>query len=252
MSNQTVIDSDVCSVKVTGIKDDSIFGPTLCIELENKSTDTAYIFSINDSYVNGVYTPMYLYSEVPAGKKSSEEFSLSLESLIKYGITKITDIELVVEVKSSNASWIDPPVVLETVNITPYGKNSAKKFVVGADKVQHVYVDNKYVKISALSYYKSEIYGHCIDLFIENRSDSNISVKFENTTVNGKLIDPYVYEVVNKGKNSIALVDWTDTEFKDNGIDGFKDLKFTIVVANNDDVSGKNYSADEITLSFGA
>lgn len=251
ISKQTLVDTDVCRFTVTGIKNDSFFGPTLMCELENKSKDVSYIFSIKDSYVNGVYTPMYLYSEVAPGKKSNEEISLSLDELRMYGLTKITNIEINLEVKDSNASWIDPPAVLQTVSLQPYGKNQAKNFVLGAEHIKNVYIDNKYAKVSALSYYKNDMYGYCIDLFIENKSNSNIAVKFENTMVNGKLLDPYVYEVVNSGKNVIARVDWPASEFEAHGFTTFNEIKFTLVVSNNDDLSAKSFSSDDIVLSFG-
>ncbi len=251
VSKQTPVDTDVCKFTVTGIKEDSFIGPTLLCELENKSKDVNYMFSIKDSYVNGVYTPMYLYSEVAAGKKMNVEVSLSTDEMRKYGLTKITDIEITLEVKDSSASWIDPPAVLETFNIQPYGKGQVKKFNIGNDVVKNVYIDNKYAKVSALNYYFNDMYGYCIDLFIENKSDANISVKFENTSVNKKLLDPYVYEVVNKGKSVIARVDWPVSDFEEHGFTTFEEIKFTLVIANNDDVAGKSYSSDEIVLSFG-
>ncbi len=251
IKKQTVVDTNECSIVITGMKDDSFTGPTLSVELKNKSKDNAYIFTLNDSYINGVYTPMYLYTEVEPGDTASGEISLSVSDLVAYGLTDLTDIELQFEVKDSNSSWIDPPEVLETVNIQPYGKKSAKNFSLDKKYIQNVYIDNKYAKISALQYYRNDIYGYCIDIFIENRTNSNIAVKFEDTTVNGKLLDPYVYEIVNKGKSTIARVDWPISEFEENGIDTFREIKFAIVVSNNDDLSGKNYSRDEIALSFG-
>lgn len=252
IKKQTIIDTDLCSITVTGFKDDGVFGPSLCVDLKNKSKDVNYNFLIKDSYVNSVYTPMYLYSEVAAGKTVSQEIPLSVSELVKYGLDKLTDIEITFEVKDSNASWIDVPAVLETVNIQPYGKNSVSKFNIKDQHLLNVYIDNDYAKVGALSYYKNDIYGYCIDLFIENRTNGNICVKFEDTTVNGKLLDPYVYEVVNNGKRSIARVDWPVSDFESNGIKTFEEIKFTLVVANSDNVAGKNYSSDEITLSFGA
>ena len=252
IKKQTIIDTNLCSITVTGIKDDGVFGPSLCVDLKNKSKDVSYNFLIKDSYVNSVYTPMYLFSEVEPGKTVSQEIPLSIGELVKYGLDKMTDIEITFEVKDSNASWIDVPAVLETINIQPYGKKSVNKFSIDEKHLLNVYIDNDYAKVGALSYYKNDIYGYCIDLFIENRTNGNICVKFEDTTVNGKILDPYVYEVINNGKRSIARVDWPISDFESNGISTFEEIKFTMVVANSDDVSGKSYSSDEIILSFGA
>jgi predicted small lipoprotein YifL len=48
------VDNDQCTIKITGIDSDDIWGYTLKTYMENKSSDKTYMFSVESASINGV------------------------------------------------------------------------------------------------------------------------------------------------------------------------------------------------------
>lgn len=96
------IDNEECSIKITGIDEDNMWGYTLNVLLENKSADKAYRFSVRDAAINGIQCDSLFAEEVAAGKKSNDEISFTDSKLEENGITEYTDIELTLKVRDSD------------------------------------------------------------------------------------------------------------------------------------------------------
>lgn len=88
------IDNAECAVKITEIDPDNMWGYTLKAQLENKSTEKTYMFSVESASINGVQCDPMFASEVAAGKKANEEINFSTDTLEENGIVEYTDIEL--------------------------------------------------------------------------------------------------------------------------------------------------------------
>ena len=92
------IDNAECAVKITEIDPDNMWGYTLKAQLENKSTEKTYMFSVESASINGVQCDPMFASEVAAGKKANEEINFSTDTLEENGIVEYTDIELTFKV----------------------------------------------------------------------------------------------------------------------------------------------------------
>ena len=119
----TVVDNEQCTIKITGIEPDNMWGYTLNAYLENKSEDKTYMFSVQNASVNGLQTDPLFATTVAAGKKSNEEINFS-EDLSSYGLTDFTDIQLTFRVYD-NDDWMADDVALQTVHVYPYGEDKA-------------------------------------------------------------------------------------------------------------------------------
>lgn len=75
------IDNAECAVKITEIDPDNMWGYTLKAQLENKSTEKTYMFSVESASINGVQCDPMFASEVAAGKKANEEINFSTDTL---------------------------------------------------------------------------------------------------------------------------------------------------------------------------
>lgn len=64
-----VVDNDECVIKITEIDPDNMWGFSLKAQLENKSADKTYMFSVESAAINGVQCDPFFASEVAAGKK---------------------------------------------------------------------------------------------------------------------------------------------------------------------------------------
>ena len=137
------IDNAECAVKITEIDPDNMWGYTLKAQLENKSTEKTYMFSVESASINGVQCDPMFASEVAAGKKANEEINFSTDTLEENGIVEYTDIELTFKVYDSN-DWSADPVGKETIHVYPYGEENAVAFVREAQATDNVIIDNDY------------------------------------------------------------------------------------------------------------
>lgn len=131
------IDNAECAVKITEIDPDNMWGYTLKAQLENKSTEKTYMFSVESASINGVQCDPMFASEVAAGKKANEEINFSTDTLEENGIVEYTDIELTFKVYDSN-DWSADPVGKETIHVYPYGEENAVAFVREAQATDNV------------------------------------------------------------------------------------------------------------------
>lgn len=86
------IDNAECAVKITEIDPDNMWGYTLKAQLENKSTEKTYMFSVESASINGVQCDPMFASEVAAGKKANEEINFSTDTLEENGIRNIRNV----------------------------------------------------------------------------------------------------------------------------------------------------------------
>lgn len=135
------IDNAECAVKITEIDPDNMWGYTLKAQLENKSTEKTYMFSVESASINGVQCDPMFASEVAAGKKANEEINFSTDTLEENGIVEYTDIELTFKVYDSN-DWSADPVGKETIHVYPYGEENAVAFVREAQATDNVIIDS--------------------------------------------------------------------------------------------------------------
>ena len=145
------IDNAECAVKITEIDPDNMWGYTLKAQLENKSTEKTYMFSVESASINGVQCDPMFASEVAAGKKANEEINFSTDTLEENGIVEYTDIELTFKVYDSN-DWSADPVGKETIHVYPYGEENAVAFVREAQATDNVIIDNDYVTVIVTGY----------------------------------------------------------------------------------------------------
>lgn len=65
-----------------------MWGYTLKAQLENKSTEKTYMFSVESASINGVQCDPMFASEVAAGKKANEEIQPKLKTAVQYSQMK--------------------------------------------------------------------------------------------------------------------------------------------------------------------
>lgn len=86
------VDNDECTIKITEIDPDNLWGYTLKVQLENKSAEKTYMYSVESAAINGVQCDPFFAAEVAAGKKSNNEINFTDSTLDDNGIGDYTDI----------------------------------------------------------------------------------------------------------------------------------------------------------------
>lgn len=240
-----VVDNDECSIKITGIEPDNLWGYTLNVDLENKSSEKNYTFSVLDAAINGVQTDPLFATDVSAGKKSNSEINFSDSSLKEYGIEEFTDIEISFRVYDSD-NWEADDVAKETVHVYPLGEENVVKFERESKDSDVVIVDNDEVRATIIGYRNDEIWGYTADIFLQNKTDKTIMFSVEDVSVNGYMSDPLWATSVSGGKCAFSSMSWSSESLEENGIEEVKEIEF--VFNAYDEESMEDYFKEKITL----
>jgi hypothetical protein len=249
-SELVVVDNDECSVKITGVDPDDIWGYTLKAELENKSADKNYMFSVQSASVDGLQSDPFFATEVAAGKKSVNDISFTDSDLEENNIS-FTDIELTIRVYDSD-DWAADAVATETVHIYPYGQESAKVFERTAQDSDNVILDNEYVTVTVIGYDEDSVWGYTADLFLQNKSDKEIMFTVEDSSVNGYMSDPFWAVSVLPGKCAFSSMSWSDSALEEIGVDdasGIEEIEFLLRVYDGNDWTADDFASETITLN---
>lgn len=247
-TEMVAVDNDECSIKITGIEADNMWGYTIKALLENKSAEKTYMFSVETAAINGVQCDPSFATEVAAGKKSNVEISFSGDELEENGITEYTDIELTFRVYDSN-DWAADEVARETIHIYPYGEDKAVKFVREAQASDNVIIDNDYVTVIVTGYEKDDIFGYTVNLFLLNKTDKNVMFSVDEASVNGFMADPFYATSVSAGKCAFSSMAWSDTTFEENSIREVETIEFKFRAYDEDNWSGDDFANETITLN---
>lgn len=239
---QTILDNEECSITITSIDPDNIWGYTLTAHFENKSAENTYLFSIDDAYINGVENDPYFAIEVTPGKNANCD--ITFPSLESYGISDFTDIEMHFIVFDSD-NWDADYVADETVHIYPNGEENATTFTREAQDTDVVLVDNEYVTATIIDAgydpdYPAE-YG--VTVFLQNHTDTEIMFSIDGVSVNGTMNDPYWAASIAAGNAGFSTISWYDLE--SDGITDVSEIEFTFSAYDYD--SWDDY-ADELIV----
>ena len=241
------IDNAECAVKITEVDPDNMWGYTLKAELENKSANKTYMFSIEGASINGVQCDPLFATEVAAGKKANDEITFNDSKLQENGITEYTDIELSFKVYDSN-DWFADPVAEETVHIYPYGKDKAVAFVREKQPGDNVIIDNDYVTVTVTGYEEDSIWGYTVNMFLQNKTDKTLMFSVDDASVNGFMADPFYATTVSAGKSDFSSMSWSNSSLNGNGITTVEEIEFALRVYDFNNLLGKDLVNEVVTL----
>ena len=243
----TAVDNDYCTIKITGVEVDRIWGYTLKVLLENKSPDKTFMYSVKDGSVNGVVWDPLFATTVAPGKKANEKISFSdndKEALLQ----DFTDIEMTLRVYDSD-DWSADPVALETVHVYPLGQDKATPYVREPQSTDTVIVDNDQISIIVTGYRTDSIWGYTADLYLVNKTDKCLMFSTDDVSVNGFMCDPLFATTVAPGKVSFSDMNWFTSSLEENGISKVEEIELTIRVYDYDNWSADNIYKETVTLN---
>lgn len=241
------VDNDECTIKITDIDPDNLWGYTLKVQLENKSVEKTYMYSVESASINGVQCDPFFATEVAAGKKSNNEISFTDSDLGDNGIGDYTDIELTFRVYDSD-DWMADEIARETVHVYPYGEDKATIFVRETQANDNVIIDNDYVTVIVTGYEDDAIWGYTVNLFLLNKTDKDIMFSVDEASVNGYMADPFYATEVAAGKCAFSSMSWSDTTLEDNNITTVEEIEFKFRAYDSDNWFGDDFANETITL----
>lgn len=232
----TVIDNNECVINITGIEPDNMWGYTVTVYLENKSTEKNYTFLVESAAVDGVQTDPFFTAEVSAGKKSNEEIIFSDEILQENGITEFTDIELSFRVYDSE-NWDANSIVDKTIHIYPFGEENSSVFERKALDSDNIIVDNDLATVTIIGYSNDDDLGYSVKFFLENKTDKALIFNANEVSINGYMIDPFWAIEIMPKKFAFSSMTWFSEELESNGISNIENIEF-MLSANDYDTWG--------------
>ena len=217
-------------------------GPELKVLIEN-DTDENINVSLDEIAVNDYMVSAWLYEDVAAGKKSNATFEIWSSTLSNAGISNIGKIDFYFRVINSdnyNTIYESKEIELKT---SLYDEMDSEANDVGTELLNQngIRIVGKGVNDS--------LWGQGVLLYIENNSDKNIIVSTDNLSVNGYMVNGYLYSTVMSNKKAIETVILSSTDLEDNDIESIEDLALSFDIINADTWMNI-FSSDEITVNI--
>ena len=217
-------------------------GPELKVLIEN-DTDENISVSLDEIAVNDYMVSAWLYEDVAAGKKSNATFEIWSSTLSNAGISNIGKIDFYFRVINSdnyNTIYESKEIELKT---SLYDEIDSEANDVGTELLNQngIRIVGKGVNDS--------LWGQGVLLYIENNSDKNIIVSTDNLSVNGYMVNGYLYSTIMSNKKAIETVILSSTDLEDNDIESIEDLALSFDIINADTWMNI-FSTDEITVNI--
>lgn len=244
IDEQIIFEGNDIKVTATGLDVEGIFGPSITVLIENNSAKNITVQSRNSS-VNGVMVDTMFSSDVAAGKKANDSITLSSTDLENAAITTIKDIELSLHIMDAD-SWDS---ILDT-DIIVLQTSADASFVQEYDDSGFVAYDGDGVKIVVKKLNSSDsFWGSDVYLYIENNTNTGITVQARDVSINGFMVDPLFSCDIVAGKKAFDTISFMESDLTDNNITDIMDLelKFHIFDMNSWDTIK---DTDIIKISF--
>lgn len=194
VTEQVVYDENDIKVTVEEMTYEEYYGPTLSFLIENNSTKDISLSTENVS-VNNIAFYSYMYADLKAGKKSYEDMSFYESDLASYGITEIGTIEFSFNIYEQDTydtiddSDIIKLVINDKVNTIPTPQG---------DKIYSANGITVYSETPTKE--DDDYYDYVSRFFVVNETDKYITLRCEDVSINGFMIDPYSSTSVPAGK----------------------------------------------------
>lgn len=246
IEEQVILDEADIKITAKELAEDEFNGTVLKILVENNSSEEINV-SVMDCSINGIMYDAYVGSTVSAGKKSNEEIQFS-------GLADDTIIEEIKEIEFSFDIYNgDYDTIVETDLITI---ETDSKYKQEYDDSGEIIYDSNDLKIviqglgDAEDYYDEN--GAKLFVYMENNSNEPVYIKCEEFSINGYMIDGWLYDYIKPGCVAYSEVYFSGDDLMSEDIDGYKaieDLTFDVEI-----VDGTSYGTidevDTVTLEF--
>ena len=226
-SEQVVLDNDYCTVKAVGFDAKALMGPTLKVEVANKSADTNILATAKYVAINGMQVEIAFAATAEAGESQKGNIVFPKGSMKKWGVTDITDIFLAFDI-TKDGDWSGAVLESGSNHVYTTTRENATVFSRPAKDTDIVLLDNDDVKIILDSYDPANQWGYAANIYIINKSDDILSLTGKDSTVNGYSVDPEWSFVLNPGMTAFDEIVWDYFDMDDFGIVSMNRMTLTI------------------------
>lgn len=245
IERQNLINNNSCQVIITAIDTQNASGYTINVELVNK-TDSAQMFSVKYATVDGLSIDPNWASEVAGGSSKESQIIFHKSDYASYNLG-FTDIQLVFVVNDSVET--STQITQQAVRIYPYGAGTASIYTRAEGSKDVVLIDNDAIRVTYIGNSDDDVWGYSANLYIENKTGTNLWVTGNDVSVNGTLLDPFWGTTVPANSSAYTSVCWTASQLQGAGIDEVSSIEMTLVATNYDDWEALQISSEAVTIN---
>lgn len=198
--------------------------PVIHIYYENRSRDYAYVFEVEDVFINGLDVSPYNNLTLEPGRKSHNQVSIPL-----YGkeelLTDFTDISVRMSVRLED-KWED--LDTNTVHIYPLGQEKASVYHHKVQVSDHLVLDNQYITMVVTDCGASYDGGISVGMYFENKTQEEMYIYWSGVTVNGIEKNPWYDRSLPPGTSIYLTETWYRDFLDENNITTVDQISLTL------------------------
>lgn len=154
--------------------------------------------------------------------------------------------------ESTTDNNLQPPIVQvpagpgtsESITTAPTASTTEE---VGFEEI--VLVDNSDMLFQISAVENDPLWGYTLKLYIENRTEKDLTFTVENVSVNGFMCDPFWAASVTAGKKSNSNLFWFESSFAQNGITDVNEICFTLQVYDSNDFTADDLLREDFVIN---
>ena len=205
-----LVDNENMVITVKGFSEDSFWGTTMKVYLENK-TDKLLMYSIDSCAINGVMNDPFWAKELPAGSKANEEISW-FELQGNAESVGITRIDLGFRVYDSE-DWMADELLEQDFTLYPAGEEKVILDRYTPAEGDVVLFDNDQATLIITGFEMDDIWGYTANVYLNNKTDKQLMFSVENAIVNGYSCDPFWATEVRGHAANYSAISWMTDDF---------------------------------------
>lgn len=241
IEEEVLVDQNQIRITAKSLEENWL-GQEMKVLIENDS-EKAVTVSLDALMINDYMMSSFLYETVSAGKKSNATFEVFNSKLKDAGIENIGKIEMIFNFTNPDTYRTEYTSEIIELKTNLYDSMDDKPNDMGKELVNNngIRIVGKYVD-------EGSIWGNGVVLYIENNSDRNVYVSAEELSVNGYMIDEYLFSDVRAHKKAIETMILSSSDLENNDIETIEEIstKFTII---DKDSYRQIFTTEEISFS---
>ena len=241
IDEQVIFDQEGVTITAKEIVEDSIWGQGIKILIENNSNNDITV-TADAMAVNGYMITDYLYEDVTSGSKANATMYCLSTELENAGIDSIGEVD--VWFKLINPNTYD--TIYEQSEPTII-KTSAFDTMDTSLNIDGVEVMNQNGVKAVVQYVDEDsFWGTSVLVYIENNSSDDIYLSSDNMSINGFMVNGYLYSYVKAGYKAFDEITVFESDLEDNDIDSIDSIKLNFSCINANTFS--SFNSDSVTI----
>ena len=195
-----------CALSLQSVGKDGAGDYCWTVQMENK-TGNPLVFTVDQVYVNDYEADPGWAQIAPAMATTASAISWPSSTLDACGIRSVDRVDFLLTV-SPNRDGTDP-IVQEKLTFYPNGEEAYQPASFTAGAGDTVLIDEPETLLFAATGTDPDGEGgYTLNVYLENRSESEQDYTVKNVKINGQICDPSWYRTIEAGKKSFTYINW--------------------------------------------